>query len=64
VIGDLSTPGIVIEEGAKLEGRIVIGEEETSTAQGKRTESATAPPREKAAASGQAPSSGATPSPS
>ncbi len=25
VIGNLSTPGIVIEEGAKLEGRIVIG---------------------------------------
>ena len=28
VTGDLSTPGIVIEEGAKLEGRIVIGSEE------------------------------------
>jgi cytoskeletal protein CcmA (bactofilin family) len=28
VIGDLATPGIVIEEGAKLEGRIVIGAEE------------------------------------
>lgn len=25
VVGDLCTPGIVIEEGAKLEGRIVIG---------------------------------------
>ncbi len=25
VIGDLCTPGIVIEEGAKLEGRIMIG---------------------------------------
>lgn len=25
VVGDLSTPGIVIEEGAKLKGRIVIG---------------------------------------
>jgi cytoskeletal protein CcmA (bactofilin family) len=25
VIGDLSTPGIVIQEGARLEGRIVIG---------------------------------------
>jgi len=25
VIGDLTTPGIVIEEGAKLKGRIVIG---------------------------------------
>jgi cytoskeletal protein CcmA (bactofilin family) len=28
VIGNLSTPGIVIEEGAKLEGRIVIGSDE------------------------------------
>ena len=28
VTGDLATPGIVIEEGAKLEGRIVIGGEE------------------------------------
>jgi cytoskeletal protein CcmA (bactofilin family) len=28
VIGDLATPGIVIEEGAKLEGRIVIGSDE------------------------------------
>ena len=25
VTGDLATPGIVIEEGAKLEGKIVIG---------------------------------------
>ena len=25
VTGDLSTPGIVIQEGARLEGRIVIG---------------------------------------
>jgi cytoskeletal protein CcmA (bactofilin family) len=28
VTGNLATPGIVIEEGAKLEGRIVIGSEE------------------------------------
>ena len=28
VTGDLATPGIVIEEGAKLEGRIVIGADE------------------------------------
>ena len=28
VTGDLATPGIVIEEGAKLEGRIVIGSDE------------------------------------
>ena len=31
--GDLSTPGIVIEEGAKLEGRIVIRPEEKPVAQ-------------------------------
>ena len=30
VIGNLSTAGIVIEEGAKLEGRIVIGDDEKS----------------------------------
>jgi cytoskeletal protein CcmA (bactofilin family) len=28
VTGDLTTPGIVIEEGAKLKGRIVIGSDE------------------------------------
>jgi cytoskeletal protein CcmA (bactofilin family) len=28
VTGDLTTPGIVIEEGAKLKGRIVIGSED------------------------------------
>lgn len=28
VIGDLCTPGIVIEEGAKLEGRIMIGSDD------------------------------------
>jgi cytoskeletal protein CcmA (bactofilin family) len=32
VKGDLNTPGIVIEEGAKLKGRIVIGSEEAETA--------------------------------
>jgi cytoskeletal protein CcmA (bactofilin family) len=32
VIGDLTTPGIVIEEGAKLKGRIVIGSDAVSTA--------------------------------
>ncbi len=30
VTGDLSTPGIVIQEGAKLKGRIVIGPDEES----------------------------------
>ena len=48
VTGDLCTPGIVIQEGAKLEGRIMIGSEagrapETSVAR-------PAPPAEKAAA--------------
>ena len=33
VIGDLCTPGIVIEEGAKLEGRIMIGAEEKAAQQ-------------------------------
>ena len=33
VSGDLATPGIVIEEGAKLEGRIVIRPEEKPVAQ-------------------------------
>jgi len=32
VIGDLTTPGIVIEEGAKLKGRIVIGSDADSAA--------------------------------
>lgn len=31
VIGDLTTPGIVIEEGAKLKGRIVIGSDVEAT---------------------------------
>lgn len=30
VTGDLTTPGIVIEEGAKLKGRIVIGSDEAA----------------------------------
>ena len=37
VIGDLCTPGIVIEEGAKLEGRIMIGAEEKAEAQAAQT---------------------------
>jgi cytoskeletal protein CcmA (bactofilin family) len=32
VVGDLTTPGIVIEEGAKLKGRIVIGSDEDPAA--------------------------------
>ncbi len=38
VIGDLVTPGIVIEEGAKLEGRIVIGLEEKPAQESKPAE--------------------------
>jgi cytoskeletal protein CcmA (bactofilin family) len=33
VVGDLCTPGIVIEEGAKLEGRIMIGADEKGEAE-------------------------------
>jgi cytoskeletal protein CcmA (bactofilin family) len=33
VTGDLTTPGIVIEEGAKLEGRILIGCDEAADAE-------------------------------
>lgn len=35
VTGDLCTPGIVIEEGAKLKGRIVIGSEEETASEAK-----------------------------
>ena len=38
VIGDLATPGIVIEEGAKLEGRIVIGSDEKPAQESKPVE--------------------------
>jgi cytoskeletal protein CcmA (bactofilin family) len=38
VIGDLSTPGIVIEEGAKLQGRIVIGSDENPVQESKSAE--------------------------
>jgi cytoskeletal protein CcmA (bactofilin family) len=38
VIGNLSTPGIVIEEGAKLEGRIVIGSDEKPVQESKPVE--------------------------
>ena len=49
VTGDLRTPGIVIEEGAKLEGRIDIGAE-MATAQSKEAKADTAPRRPKPAA--------------
>jgi cytoskeletal protein CcmA (bactofilin family) len=44
VIGNLCTPGIVIQEGAKLEGRIMIGSEK-----GRGAEKSAAPSAEKAA---------------
>lgn len=46
VTGDLCTPGIVIQEGAKLEGRIMIGSDEKSAARrpAGRPAEQTAPP--------------------
>ncbi|MFQ5416883.1 MAG: polymer-forming cytoskeletal protein [Myxococcota bacterium] len=52
VVGDLSTPGIVIEEGAKLEGRIHIGAELKPEA---ATGSAAQSERKAEAPSGQSP---------
>jgi cytoskeletal protein CcmA (bactofilin family) len=60
VTGDLATPGIVIEEGAKLEGRIVIGAEERPAAQKQPEARAATPPREPAANTAPAQSRGAT----
>ncbi len=57
VTGDLSTPGIVIEEGAKLEGRIVIGAEVGAAAQKQPAA------RTSATARDAAPSSDKTPAP-
>jgi cytoskeletal protein CcmA (bactofilin family) len=42
VKGDLTTPGIVIEEGAKLSGRIVIGSEAEAAADAKPLKKAVA----------------------
>jgi cytoskeletal protein CcmA (bactofilin family) len=42
VIGDLTTPGIVIEEGAKLKGRIVIGSDAEPSPKAVEAESAKA----------------------
>jgi cytoskeletal protein CcmA (bactofilin family) len=53
VVGDLSAPGIVIEEGAKLEGRITIGSEERPAAQASRD--AQAAPRPQPSAPAPAP---------
>ncbi len=56
--GDLATPGIVIEEGAKLKGRIVIGAEEEPAAKRQPTPGAAAQAGESATRS-RAPSPGA-----
>jgi cytoskeletal protein CcmA (bactofilin family) len=51
VIGDLTTPGIVIEEGAKLKGRIVIGSDEEHVSESAPAEEAKkSQPSKKAAA--------------
>ena len=50
VTGDLCTPGIVIEEGAKLEGRIVISPDEQPAAPKQPADRSAAQPRESAAA--------------
>jgi cytoskeletal protein CcmA (bactofilin family) len=57
VIGDLATPGIVIEEGAKLEGRIMIGSEEKTVEQPKPAAAAprSEPKRTRTAPKGSAP---------
>ena len=59
VTGDLRTPGIVIEEGAKLEGRIAISPHEQPAAPKQPVARSTAQPRESAAA----PASQGTPPP-
>jgi cytoskeletal protein CcmA (bactofilin family) len=56
VIGDLTTPGIVIEEGAKLKGRIVIGSDAVSA-----SDSAAESDSAKKAASKKAQAAGAKP---
>ncbi len=57
VTGDLATPGIVIEEGAKLEGRIVIRPDEQPAAQKQapgRASNTTRAPAAAASAAGSA----------
>jgi cytoskeletal protein CcmA (bactofilin family) len=49
VVGDLATPGIVIEEGAKLKGRIVIGSDAEPAADSKPAKKSQAPSRPQAA---------------
>ncbi len=57
VTGDLSTPGIVIEEGAKLKCRIVIGSDEKPAQQSKPVEK----PRPEAKPARTAPKAAANP---
>ena len=65
VTGDLITPGIVIEEGAKLEGRIMIGADQNASAP--QVEKAAPEDAKRAAEPGAAkprpPSAGGTPPP-
>jgi cytoskeletal protein CcmA (bactofilin family) len=58
VTGDLRTPGIVIEEGAMLEGRIVIGPNEQTGVEKQPAARSAENPRDSAAAP---PARGATP---
>ena len=51
VTGDLRTPGIVIEEGAKLEGRIVIGADAPEAPRAEKPARAAAPATRKASPS-------------
>jgi cytoskeletal protein CcmA (bactofilin family) len=61
VTGDLATPGIVIEEGAKLEGRIVIGGEEPAAQKKEAPARTSKPTRNSSSDSETAPSSGTAP---
>jgi cytoskeletal protein CcmA (bactofilin family) len=58
VTGDLTTPGIVIEEGAKLKGRIVIGSDAEPAKDAKKAQ-----PAKKPAAAGAQPGEAASPQP-
>jgi cytoskeletal protein CcmA (bactofilin family) len=61
VKGDLTTPGIVIEEGAKLKGRIVIGSDEEAKAPEAADAAKGEKKRQAAQASGKAPAAGRKP---
>jgi len=61
VTGDLATPGIVIEEGAKLEGRIVISGKGPEHARPEAEARPSTPARESAPAASSAPPPRSTP---